>query len=527
MNPRTPVLPLVLALLLPAAVAAAPVAAQGGKVKTRPAAPAPAPAVPDWQKRIQSALSTPAFQHASVGVLVRSLDSGRVLYQLNPDLTLMPASNQKILTAALALAKLGPDHRFATTIWHTGKIDGDGTLNGDLYLVGSGDPSLDSQRLLDMAQQLKVKGVRKINGRIVGDGSAFDARVLGEGWQWDDEPFYYQAQVSGLNCDENVVLMTVAPGEKVGDPAEVKPGGDRQMSLGFEKSDYVRVTNRVTTVAAGPDVKPRLSFLRSRGRNEVTVSGTIPAAALPVSEAITIEDPALFAADRLADVCTVAGIKLPLTDKLRVESGPVPPDAVELVRSESAPVSSLVQRFLKVSDNLYGETLLKAVGKKVKGEGTTDAGAAALRDWLKECGIDASGLYVADGSGLSRMNNVTPRILCDVLTHIDRKLPAGLRDAFRNALPEGGVDGTLRNRFKDSFAQGRVRAKTGTLSGASSLSGYVITKAGERIVFSILMNNYDRQRGGSTGARAAQDAVVLALCDAPAAGSGVGKVTGF
>jgi D-alanyl-D-alanine carboxypeptidase/D-alanyl-D-alanine-endopeptidase (penicillin-binding protein 4) len=129
--------------------------------------------------------------------------------------------------------------------------------------------------------------------------------------------------------------------------------------------------------------------------------------------------------------------------------------------------------------------------------------------------VDDSGLYVADGSGLSRMNNVTPRLLADVLTRVATRFPDDQRKLFEAALPEGGTDGTLRSRFKNTFAQGRVHAKTGTLGGASSLSGYVVTKAGERLVFSILMNNYDR-RGGASKARAAQDAVVLAACDVPA-----------
>ncbi len=497
-------------------VFAVPVWAQ--KSRPRPAVPAvQAPVAPPWRVRLDQALGAPVLRNAQVGVLVRSLDNGRVLYEKNPDFALVPASNMKIVTATTALAKLGTGFRFTTTVLRTGAVDKNGTLNGDLYLKGSGDPSLSSERLMLMAQAVYNGGIKRVTGRIVGDASRFDDRTLGDGWQWDDEPFSYQPQVSGLNCDENVIRVEVTPGRAPGEPALVTVGGPQRVSLGFEKSRYVSIVSTVTTIPSGGASSGAVVFDRARGKNELRVSGSVVLGALPTAESLTIEDPARYAANRFADLLVGANVNLPGADRRRVEVGVTPPDAVAVTETNSDSLPGLLKYFLKNSDNLYGETLLKAVGaaSAKNGQGTTSGGAQAAQDFLRDAGVPASGLSVADGSGLSRLNNVTPRLLAVLLTYASQKFPSDAQAAFRDALPVGGVDGTLRGRFKGTPAEGRVQAKTGTLSGASSLSGYVTTNAGERLVFSILMNNY-ASGGRASEARAAQDAVVLALLSVPA-----------
>ncbi|MBC8101941.1 MAG: D-alanyl-D-alanine carboxypeptidase/D-alanyl-D-alanine-endopeptidase [Cytophagales bacterium] len=468
--------------------------------------------------RIDRALAVPALKNAVVGILVRSLIDGRTLYERNPDLALVPASNMKLLTATAALVKLGTDFRYKTTLLHTGSIDRNGTLNGDLYLRGSGDPSLDSKRLLEMAQKLRAAGVQKINGRILADATAFDDQRIGDGWQWDDEAYYYSAQVAGLNCDENVIALEVRPADRIGAPAQVVVGGADSRLLAFEQTRYVQVTNRAvttpgaTTGAAGlsTGIKPeaKLRFSRARATNELIVGGVIPLGSAPVSEALTIEDPALFTATRFGELCPVGGVNLPSVKDRRIEKGKTPPTATLLVETESTPLGDLVKQFLKRSDNLFGEALLKTVGG-----GTTGAGVQAVVDVLKDGGVDSSGLTMADGSGLSRTDTVTPRLLTSLLIFADRKLDTDRRGALINGLPEAGIDGTLRNRMKGTAAEAHVRAKTGSLSNVSSLSGYLQTKRGERLVFSILMNNF--ALGNARAARAAQDAIAVALTDAP------------
>jgi D-alanyl-D-alanine carboxypeptidase/D-alanyl-D-alanine-endopeptidase (penicillin-binding protein 4) len=518
--PRAASLPIARLLLAIALSASFVPAAFGGPPAPPnfPGSVAPSAANDDLARRITAILSGPDLRHASVGVLVQSLQgpdgkrSGRVLFERNASLVFVPASNQKILTAAVALRHLGPDFRFETRIGHTGTLGADGTLRGDVVLTGTGDPSLDTAKLAELARALKSAGVRRVTGRIVADDSRFDERRLGVGWQWDNEPFDYQPQVSALNLDGNVVRLSVAPGAAAGDPALVTldpPTG------------YVRVVNTTRTLGAsetggsrGPAVPGAAVALdRRRGQNELLVSGTIPVGVKPVTGALTVEEPSLFAAARLAELLRAQGVVVsddaPPVRAAAPVIGVVP---AGVVRSE--PLARLLRTFLKQSDNLYGETLLKAVGAVTSGRGTTAAGARAVAALVAEAGGDARALAVADGSGLSRQNLVSPRNLVALLAHlhVDRA-PAPAALAFRDALPVGGVDGTLRARFRNTLAQNAVRAKTGSLSRVSALSGYVTTKAGEPLVFSILMNNY---LCPASAARRAQDAIVLALMDAQA-----------
>ncbi len=454
--------------------------------------------------RVGYILDRPAFKHASVGVIARSMRSGTTVFERNADLALMPASNQKILTAAAALRALGPEFRYRTSVHFAAKPDAGGTLRGEVFLRGSGDPSLTSARLDGLAKSVAGSGVKRVIGRVVGDGTAFDAQVLGTGWQWDDESYYYSPQTSGLNCDGNVVLVTVRSAPRIAEPAAVfvnnRPAGEET---------YITVENRVQTVFGEKDSVAKISFERVRGTNRVVVAGTIPVGSKEESEAITVEDPARFAASRFVLALTKAGVTV--ETPLWAEAGVTPPDCPERATTESVPLAQLLKEFLKPSDNLYGEALLKTVGR---GEtraavGSISEGAKRVASLLDAAKIERGGLNVSDGSGLSTQNTVTARLLCDLLLYMDKQSPPAERAAFADGLPVGGVDGTLRARFKYTPLAGNVRAKTGTLFGASSLSGYVIAKSGERFAFSILMNH----AANAAEARQAQDAIVTALYD--------------
>ncbi|MBC8143544.1 MAG: D-alanyl-D-alanine carboxypeptidase/D-alanyl-D-alanine-endopeptidase, partial [Armatimonadetes bacterium] len=317
------------------------------------------------------------------------------------------------------------------------------------------------------------------------------------------EPFYYSPQVSGLNCDGNVVVVGVAPAAKLGDPVAVTINGRPA-----DEETYLTVENAVRTVAVGKEIEPEISFDRVRGQNRVLLSGTIPVGAKAITEEITVENPARFAASRLVLALVKAGVAV--DTPLWVETGKTPANATELAATVSKPLSVLLSDFLKPSDNLFGECLLKTVGAKTfPGKpGSVAGGRVAILALLKNAGIGTGGLNVADGSGLSLQNTVTPRLMCDLLTWADTKLPPADRAVFLNALPVSGTSGTIRNRLKGTPLVGKVRGKTGTLSGASSLSGYLTAKSGERFVFSVLMNHYGT---GASDARAAQDAIVTAL----------------
>lgn len=451
---------------------------------------------------ISAVLARTAFKHASVGVLARSLKSGQVVFERNADLSLIPASNQKILTAATALRSLGPAFKYRTSVLTAAEPEEDGTIRGDLFVRGSGDPSFSSVRLDELARAVAKSGVKRVVGRIVGDGTAFDDQLLGAGWQWDDEPFYYSPQISGLNCDENIVVISVRPAKSASEPATVWVNG-RPVA----EETYLTVENQVQTVSNEKEASPRISFDRMRGQNRIVVTGTIPVGAKEETEELTIEDPARFTASRFALALGKAGVVV--ETPLWIDSGAAPGNAREIAYSESKPLTDMLKDFLKPSDNLYGEALLKTIGrgKSRLERGNISQGGKQITELLDEAKIDRGGLRVSDGSGLSGQNTVTPRLICDLLTYVDARFAPAEKSAFTNALPVGGVDGTLRNRFKNTPIAGNVRAKTGTLSVASSLSGYLTAKSGERIVFSVLMNH----SAGASEARQAQDAIVAAL----------------
>ena len=452
----------------------------------------------DFRARIDAVLTQPGLDHAVVGVLVKSLTDGRTLYERNADLALIPASNQKLLTSAAALSLLGPEYRFQTFLFSGGTVDASGVLNGDLVLRGGGDPSLTLTGLAALADSVKTAGIRSVTGRILADDTRFDTRRLGDSWSWDDEAAAYQPQISALCFNENVVAVTVAPGPKSGAPARVTLTPD---------TDYVTVQNTALTAPSG---EATLAVDRARGQNKILVSGSQPIGAKPFTVRVTVEDPALFAARLFRDLLRDRGIRV-ANPEIR---GPTPPTAVIIGKGASAPLSVLTRFAFKQSDNLYEEVFLKTLGAETTGEGSgaEGAGGRALRAFLRSAKVDTDALAIADGSGLSTHNLVTPRVLVSLLAYMDHDAPPAARTVYRDALPVGGVDGTLGTRFRGTPAAGNVRAKTGTLGIAVSLSGYATTKAGEPLVFSILINHYLR---GARAAREARDAIVLALLDAP------------
>lgn len=434
-----------------------------------PAAPAPTPV-----QTLKSLLRSPALRHASVAVLVRSLDTHKTLLAHNPDAAAIPASNQKLVTGAAGLALLGPDFRWRTRLLRSGDT---------LYLVGSGDPSLDSARLRRLADDARAACAGAT--RLVVDATVFPGPPLGAAWQWDDEAFGFSAQISGLVSDGGVLGVTIAP-TTVGEAARVTLA-----------SPYGEVVGTVQTIAGA---QTALTLDRQRGRNTFVVGGTIGIDAKPFVDTVSVEEPARLTGTKLA---VALG-----TETLPIDSGTAPAEAQVVGESVSEPLAALLPRFLKPSDNNFGECLLRTIGA-VKGKAGTDAeGLRLVRAWCAAQRLPMEGVALVDGSGLSMQNALTPRMLVALLER-----QAGNR-AFVDALPVGGVDGTLAYRFKNTPAAGNVKAKTGTLTVGSSLSGYVTTRSGERLAFSILMNQFDRATG-ARAARAAQDALVLSLVDLP------------
>lgn len=425
---------------------------------------------------IDTLLQDSALRGSIQGVIVESLVDGRVWYERNGDVLFMPASNQKLFTSAAVLHALGPDWKYQTVLYCSGDLDDDGTLHGNLYLRGSGDPLLSARDLVEMAAQIKGAGIRRVAGKLLGDDSRFDHERYGLGWEWDDFSAYYAAPVSGLNLDENLLVVTVSPGKKPGDTVRASAA---------PTSDYAHLTIRAKTVEKGGTSALRIG--RTLGTNEITIDGTLALDAKSADHPpvrVTIDNPTRFATTFFLNCLKREGIGVSGEDG----EGILPTSGTrEIARHDSAPLSELLKALNKPSDNLMAECFLKTLGAEKGTGGTTAAGKAVAMDWFRSLGIEPFGLQIADGSGLSRHNLVSPRSVARLLRAMTSDLHIRV---WIDSLPIAGVDGTLRNRLKGTPAMGNVRAKTGSLSGASSLSGYVTTQDGEKLLFVALVNNF-------------------------------------
>lgn len=426
--------------------------------------------------------------HALVAVRVLDAETGAVLLERHPDLSLNPASNMKLLTSAAALARLGTDFRYETRLSCRGGLTGGTALS--LQLIGGGDPVLRTEDLRTLVRAAKERGLRRVEGPLQVDDFRYDAVRLGVGWNWDDETYYYSAQVSALGLDGNVVRTRVTPGPAPGDPARVAVGGP---------AGLLTAESTATTGEAGG--RADLAFTRERGRNHLLVSGVIPAGSAEVGEWITVEDPAIVAGKTLAGVLAEEGVGLVGS----VERRAVPAHAEVLARHPSPPLAEVCSRLNKPSDNLIAEMMLKELGWQTRGRGSAGAGGDFIEAWLREAGIGAAGVRVNDGSGLSRQDLVTTRVLSGLLMHAQRQ---EWGPAFLASLPLAGQDGTLRRRMTEGPARGKIRAKTGSLSQVSALSGYAEAEDGRRLVFALLINNYP---GRLSDCKSAEDAFAEAL----------------
>jgi D-alanyl-D-alanine carboxypeptidase/D-alanyl-D-alanine-endopeptidase (penicillin-binding protein 4) len=425
----------------------------------------------------------PALARALVGIRIESLTSGRLLYERNGQKLVVPASNMKLLTMSVAAEKLGWDYTFETRLEAAGRIQ-NGVLTGDLIVVGTGDPSIVAQDLGpaalfgEWASALRAAGIRRVDGRILGDDHAFDDEGLGAGWAWDYLIAAYAAPSGALSYNENVVVARIAPGGAAGEPGRVElaPPGS-----GLE------IVNEVQTGPTGSPVSLELG--RLPGSSRLTLRGRIPAGRDVVSRTTTVAHPTRFFVEGLRLALTERGIAVSggAWDLDDVEVAPAAPRQT-IARRQSLPLSYLAGYFMKVSQNFYGEMFLKALGRTTGRPGSAAAGRQVVRDTLASWGVPADAFVMNDGSGLSRYDYVTADTIVTILKHVWND--PRLRGPFLATLPVGAHDGTLETRMRGTILDGRVQAKTGTISNMRALSGYLETKSGERIVFSIIANHF-------------------------------------
>lgn len=460
-------------------------------------------------------------------VKVVSLDTGRVLFEENAAKLLRPASNMKLYTVATALDRLSPDFRFTTSVYATAKLDAAGSVRGDLIIFGRGDPSLAARfnngdyfkAINELANKIVAAGVKRVDGDLIGDESYFTGAQYGSGWEWEDLTWYYGAEVSSLTVNDNALDLFIKPNPQVGKPAIVTTG---------PPDPLLTIVNDVTTAPAG--TRRQISLHRGLGKDTVQIRGSIALDDRGYTGGIGISHPAMLFVYLLRSALAQRGVTIkgrsrtiaaplggPSLDPTQraslVRRPDVPPInwPMEIATYQSVPFSLIAAQTLKPSQNLYTELILRTLGNLPPPGSSTessgdlsserpmqsaatelrqtseDRGVDVVKSFLKTAGIRPESLNLNDGSGLSRNDMVTADSTVQLLTYMSRHRYA---DVFRDALPIAGVDGTLRNRMKGTVAEGNLRAKTGSLSSAASLGGYVTTVAGEKLVFTIMVNNY-------------------------------------
>ena len=494
-----PALALVGLVLFPASPASVLAARQAAPVQPRPkpAPAAPATALPpleQLQQDILGIIRTPGLERGVWGIVVQSIDGPDRLFELNPRTLLVPASVAKILPVATAVDTVGWTFRFETALKTNGTIT-DGTLNGDLFVVGAGDPAIGGRggdHLSSWIEALTALQIRQINGRVIGDDDALEEPRPGLAWAWDDlgtSGTLYGA----LNLEENKMLVTVTPGAQPGAPVQIA----------VDPVALARpLVNRALTVERGAG--QGLWTEQRPGELELSIAGSLPQNAAPARLMVSVGNPTLWFARTLRHRLLEANIGV-TGDAYDVDDVGAPErgglETLYVYRSK--PLAEIVKPLMKESINLYGEALMRLNAPSTTP--TNDGAIKSIGQKLTAWGIPADGQQIIDGSGLSRRNVMAAETLVSVLQKMHDADPTS---PWMTAFPIAGVDGTLASRMRGTPAERNVRAKTGSMTNIRSLAGYVTTRDGERLAFAALVNNFE---GSGTTAVQALDAIAVRL----------------
>lgn len=449
---------------------------------------------------VDRVLAERAFERATTAFVARSLATGETLYQRHGRTWLVPASTMKVLTTVAAAARLGWGYRFETRLVAMGPVV-NGTLRGDLLVVGTGDPTINPRHPERMtafdkwAQALTAKGIRHIAGHIVGDDSAVEEPGAGIGWAWDDLVLGYGAVYGALQFNDNEAEVTIGPGTTPGAPPVVD----------VSPSNHGLLVD-VQAVTTPEGTTPLLTVARMPGTRFLDVTGRAPLGSAPVSDMVAVANPTLFFAAELRATLLRHGIEV---DGAAVDidehvERPRAADGTTLLIDLSPPLSAIVRPMLQWSRNSYAETLVTALDPVAPA--SAEEGLVVLRETLGALGVSPDGYHARDGSGLSRNDYLSANALVETLAATWAR--PDLRAPLLAALPEAGRPGTLSRRLADTPAAGRVQAKTGSMSNVRSLAGYVTTAADEPLVFAFISNGFD-VHGSEIDARV--DELLLAL----------------
>ena len=427
-------------------------------------------------ERIDAIATRPLFSRARWGMSIQTLSNSQTLYSREANRYFIPASNVKLLTTAAALRQLGAFYRIRTSIYGNEQV---------LRVVGRGDPSLTDEQLKDLAQQLKRRGIRQIKQLILED-SYFQGQVLNPEWEFGDMYTYYGTNVNSLILNQNAIALTLSP-QEIGQPLKAV-WGEPLAALQWE------LENQSITVASGMQSDAEVNGIL--GQPVLQIRGQLAVDSKPVTQFLAIRDPGKYFLQHFRTALAAEGIAVA---KASVVSKAGNGNEPEVAFVESPNLSKLIADTNQQSNNLYAEVLLRSLGvsRNSNSANSAELGLTVVKDTLTQLGVDASGYMLADGSGLSRHNLVSPEALVQTLKAMS-KLPEA--NIFRASLPVAGVSGTLSNRFKNTSAEGIVRAKTGTLSGNTALSGYVDVPNYQTVVFSIIVNQSEQSAAPLRGA---------------------------
>lgn len=462
------------------------------------------------QSTIDDLVKDSALKHAGIGICVIDLDNGQVVASHQAERSLIPASSLKLLAAATALSILGPNYRYTTDLQIQGTVNTDGVLQGNVIIKGSGDPSLGSAEwkeaisFQDYLEKLKLslqqQGIRKIEGYIIGDDSHFSTAVTPKTWTLNDLGNYYAAGIHGLNIHDNLYYLQFKQTAQSGQAPSVYAISPAIPELNIVNE--IRSAGRNTGDNAYIYGFP-FTYLRY-------VRGTIPAGNGLFKIKGSIPDPALVAAQQLqaslrqAGITASRGATTSRLLKLRQESDSRP--VKTLSRQYSPPLSKIIERNLFRSVNLYSEALVHTMGKTQKGEGSTEKGLDVIEDYWKQQNISMSAAFLEDGSGLSPKNAISAAFLARVLYAMTKQ---DHFDTFKNCIPKGGRTGSISRKFRGTAAEGRIWAKSGTLSRVRTYAGYAHSLGGKKYSFAIFINNYS---GRGSLIRQKLDRFLIDLC---------------
>ena len=445
---------------------------------------------PGLELALDRLVRSPALRGARIGVAVERLESGQRLLARAADAPLVPASNQKLLIAAAALSHWGPSHCFETPILVEGELT-DGVLDGALWVVGRGDPSLVSESLWKLAEEVRLRGIREIRGGLGIDTTHFDGAYFHPDWEPVSSRAYF-APTSAWSANYSSFRIDVAPGARVGEPAAVRLA---------PAIPYFRTLSNALTLRGGGKLSLDVDVLPDGSGESVRVTGSVSADRAPVTFWRAVALPERYAAALLRAQLEAQGVRV----GTRVRFAPAPAEARELFQFAGEPIALQVRLLDKYSNNFVAEQLTKLLGADLYGApGSWEKGVRALGEHLRSIGAFHAGTVIADGSGLSPRDRVAPATLAAVIRASARNFTYG--PEFLASLPIGGRDGTLETRMEDLTLP--VRAKTGHLQRVASLSGVVPDAAGELIVFSLLVNG---ARGSSLDVDLAIDGFVASL----------------